>query len=805
MCETAPMVLSWLTVLFSEEGFMPHGHCYLWDPWLLHLHLVSDALIAASYYSIPLTLFYFLQRRGGLELNGIVGWFAVFIIACGTSHLMEMWTIWHPSYWLAGAVKAITAMASVPTAIMLVRWVPSALALPSHADLRLANAELRREMETRIGAEAALRQSQQLFQRLFENAPDAMILINSERRIVRANARSLQLFRLSNDDFVGRTLQSLLPERCHGLHSAHLEQFLASSHPSTGAAPIELIGRRSDGTEFPADILLSSLQTDEGFHLLAVVRDITERTRATEALAASEARYRSNFQSMPVALFEVDFTEVLRLMDQVRDETRGDWPGWLAAHPEFVVNAMRSAGRVEMNPMALHLLGASSNEEANAALPVVFGAPEVQIHFAADLAALARGERFSAHETVGRKIDGTPISVLQTVAFPTPESRGRALFSAIDITERRHAERERDQFFELSHDLFGISDFDGTFKRLNPAWEKTLGYPVADLIGTHFSKLVIPEDRPASVARHEQLRTSPGEHSFEFRFRDRSGADHWMSGNAVSDPDHRLIYFTLRDTTDRRRTEDDMLRQNTQLETFNRELEAFSYSISHDLRAPLRHIDGFCNLLAKHLGPTLDPKGTRYLGTISKSATKLGQLVDDLLDFSRIGRATLRLDQVDHNALVADVIRESDYADKPNLRWEIGVLPAATASSATLRQVWANLIGNAVKYSRDNPQACIVITGHTTPDTNEHQYSVRDNGVGFDMAYMSKLFGVFQRLHGPTEFEGTGIGLANVRRIVLRHGGRVWAEGRVGEGATFYFTLPIVPPIQGSIPPFVRA
>jgi PAS domain S-box-containing protein len=799
--------VSWPSTIFSEQGFLPYGNCYLWDARVLNLHLISDALIAASYYSIPITLLYFIHRRRGIEFNWILACFSVLIIACGTTHVMEMWNIWHSNYWLSGGIKAVTAVASVPTAIMLGRWVPKALTLPSPADLGISNADLRREMETRKHVENALRQSQQMFQRLFENAPEAMILIDRTSRIVRANAQSLALFGLTADEIVERTLESLLPERCRAQHRAHLAIHFSAAPPRAagGGVGVDLVGRRNDGTEFPADIMLSPLEMDTGPHVLAVIRDITERTRASEALAASEARYRNNFESLPVALFEVDFTEVLRLMHGARSQTAGDWPGWLAVHPEFVRAATSAARIVEVNPMALRLLGATSKEQIIAS-PSFQGAPEVVQHFAEDLAALERGEHFSAHESVAHKIDGTPIFILQTVAFPRPESRGRALFSAIDITKRKQAERERDQFFELSHDLFGIADFDGYFKRLNPAWEQTLGYSVAELVGTHFSALIDPDDLPATMVRHEQVQSNPGEHSFEIRYRAKDGSYRWMSSDAVSDPQHRLIYFTLRDITERRRTEDEIRRQNEQLETINRELEAFSYSISHDLRAPLRHIDGFANLLTRHAGPMLDATSQHYLGTISKSATKLGQLVDDLLDFSRIGRTTLRLEMVDNDALVADVIRESGYGDIGEIKWDIGALPRVSASKAMLHQVWANLIDNAVKYSRATPNPSIAIAGQTDSTAGEHRFSVRDNGVGFDMAYVDKLFAVFSRLHGPAEFEGTGIGLANVRRIVLRHGGRVWAEGRVGEGATFHFVLPVVPVIQhGSIPPFTHA
>jgi PAS domain S-box-containing protein len=237
--------------------------------------------------------------------------------------------------------------------------------------------------------------------------------------------------------------------------------------------------------------------------------------------------------------------------------------------------------------------------------------------------------------------------------------------------------------------------------------------------------------------------------------------------------------------------------RTAQLEAVNRELEAFSYTVSHDLRAPLRHVDGFANLLNKHPGAVLDEKGKRFLATISTAARQMGRLIDDLLAFSRMGRTPLQLQQVDHGALVAAVIADGRYEQMGRaITWDITPLPTVPSDLALMRQVWANLIENAVKYTGRSPQAKISISAKAEIAHREVVFTISDNGVGFDMAYVDKLFGVFQRLHGPTEFEGTGIGLANVRRIVIRHGGRIWAEGHVGKGASFSFTLPssVLPP-----------
>ena len=232
---------------------------------------------------------------------------------------------------------------------------------------------------------------------------------------------------------------------------------------------------------------------------------------------------------------------------------------------------------------------------------------------------------------------------------------------------------------------------------------------------------------------------------------------------------------------------------NQQLLAANAELEAFSYSVSHDLRAPLRHIDGFADMLSKHARESLDEKSRRYLGTISESAKRMGALIDDLLVFSRMGRAEMRVARVNMAVLTQEVIREvMEEAKERRIEWKCAVLPDVTGDPALLRQVLLNLFSNAVKYTRPRDPAVIEI-GCADGATGEKVFFVRDNGVGFDMAYADKLFGVFQRLHRASEFEGTGIGLANVRRIVLRHGGRTWAESKLGEGSTFYFSLPLHP------------
>lgn len=245
-----------------------------------------------------------------------------------------------------------------------------------------------------------------------------------------------------------------------------------------------------------------------------------------------------------------------------------------------------------------------------------------------------------------------------------------------------------------------------------------------------------------------------------------------------------------RDIANRRLLEEELRKRNSLVESINKELEAFSYSVSHDLRSPLRHIDGFTQLLQKGIGSSLEPKNLRYLNIISDSVKQMGRLIDDLLVFSRMGRNEMQKTVVDMGRMVNDVINEmKPDVQGRNVIWNVMKLPEIKGDPGMLKLVWANLIGNAIKYTKLKAEAQIEI-GTMNGKADEIVFFVRDNGAGFDMQYVEKLFGVFQRLHSAEEFEGTGIGLANVKRIILRHGGRAWAQGKVNEGASIFFSLP---------------
>ena len=359
--------------------------------------------------------------------------------------------------------------------------------------------------------------------------------------------------------------------------------------------------------------------------------------------------------------------------------------------------------------------------------------------------------------------------------------------------DMEQARAELDRFFTLSLDMLCIASADGYFKRLSPAFTRTLGWSVEELLSAPFIDFVHPDDREATLAEVErQVKAGQPVLQFENRYRHKEGGWRVLSWKSAPRADGTM-YATARDVTEKRLAEQRVVALNRDLETrqaalesANRELEAFSYSVSHDLRAPLRHVHGYARMLAEDAGDRLEGDLRRYVEAISASAERMGRLIDDLLSLSRLGRKPLEPQRVDMRAMVEEVIAELE-ADRS--RFAIGELPPAAGDPVLLRQLWTNLLSNAVKYSEPRGAEARIEVEATNGD-DRNSYRVRDNGVGFDMRYADKLFGVFQRLHAQDRFEGTGVGLAIAQRVVQRHGGSIRARAEPGRGAEFEFELP---------------
>jgi PAS domain S-box-containing protein len=611
-----------LKTLLDTDSFMPHGHCYTWLPSLMWLHITSDSLITLSYYSIPVILVYFANKKADLPYKWIFLMFGAFIVSCGTTHLMEIVTIYTPLYWISGGIKAITALLSIATAVALVPLVPKALVLRSPT-----------EEETRAQMSA-----------IVESSTDAIIGKTLDGIIQSWNKGAERIYGYFASEVIGKPISLLVPPDRTGEVPALLGRLRHGDH----IEHYETVRVRKDGVLIDVSLSLSPIKDGAG-HVVAasvIARDITERKR-------SEERFRRVVESAPNAIVLVD-----------------------------------QKGKIVL---------------VNAQTERLFGYARQELH-------------------------GQPIEMLVPQRFRSHHPGHRDSFFAQPSTRSMGAGR----------DLYGVRK-DG-------------------------------QEVPVEI-----------------------GLNPIETGEGVQ------VLASIIDITERKKAEEKIRRLNEELEqkvaertaqltTANKELEAFCYFVSHDLRAPLRGIDGFSQLVMESQADRLDPEGVENLRRVRASAKRMGTLIEDLLTLSRFSRSEMRRATVNLSVLANEILHDLQEGDPARrVRCDIAANLVTEGDPSLLRIVLENLIGNAWKFTSKRP-AAIIELGVQNSD-NQLVYYVRDNGAGFDMTYIGQLFAPFQRLHTDEEFPGSGIGLATTQRIIHRHGGTIWAEGNVDHGATFYFTL----------------
>ena len=760
--------------LLTSGDFQPHGFCYQWNSRLVWLNATSDLLIALAYFTIPITLLHFVRKRRDLPFSWMFALFGVFIVACGATHAMEVWNLWHAQYWLAGAVKAITAAASIPTAILLARLMPEAVNLPNASQWIQANAALQKEIYERRDLEIDLRSSEAQYREiaeLLDLTHDAIFVRNLKNEIVYWNPGAERLYGWQKEQVRHKTTHELLQT----VFPAPLEEIEAEFFKA-GNWEGELVHRRRDGTI----VTVSSrwaLRTDAGGHPTAILesnRDITQRKK-------EESKFRNLLEAAPDAMVIVNSAGEIQLVNTQTEKLFG-------------------YGRVEILQQPVELLVPERFQTAHKAH---------RNHYVESLRSRAMGE---GQELYGRRKDGGEFPIEISLS-PIDTSEGILISAAIrDVTERKTNEeklREVEGRFTLF--VSGPQDYavlmldrEGHMVSWNAGAEKIKGYRSEEVLGQHFSKFYPPEDVEQGKPAYE-LKAAAEQGRYEdegWRLR-KDGSRFWANVviTAVHDDRGQLRGFgkVTKDVTERKLIEErleernkEVSKANAALVEANKELESFSYSVSHDLRAPLRAIDGFSHALLDDCADKFDDQDKYHLSRIRAATQQMGMLIDDLLNLSRITRTQMHIRELDLSAMVHTIMADLQKPEPERsvkLKIEDGITTAADRGLIKIALV--NLLSNAWKFTSKG--SCTVIEFGNIQVRGATAYFVRDNGAGFDPTYGDRLFGAFQRLHSMAEFPGTGVGLAIVQRIVRRHGGHIWAESAVGQGATFYFTLGEIP------------
>ena len=652
---------------------------------------------------------------------------------------------------------------------------PSAVTLAQDADATPVPRGPTNDVTERQQADEALRESAQQFRILFDQAADGMMLADAETtRITLSNRQMRRQLGYSEGEILQLTVSDLhaaadLP--------AMLMQFETLARGAVTLVPNAPV-RRKDGTTFYADISGAAVRFQQRDCLLGIFRDVTERKQAEDALKQSEDKFRYVFDHSPVGKSLTLPTGEVRV-----NRAFGDMLG-------YSVDELRQKTWQELSHP-------DDTETTQREIDAVLAGDKETAHFIKRYVKKDGSIVWAEVSTsLRRDSAGVPIYFM-TVVY--------------DITGRKLAENalrdSEERFRQLSESLPQLvwtCRGDGSCDYLSPQWVEYTGIPEAEQLGFAWLEQLHPDDRDRTVAAWQAAVDASTNFDVEFRIRRHDGAYRWFRTLAVAfrDAEGRIAkwFGSNTDIDDLRQAQDDLRTLNVdleqrvrgrtaQLEASNKDLEAFSYSVSHDLRAPLRAIDGFGRILKEDYESHLDAEGQRLLGVIASETQRMGHLIDDLLAFSRLGRQMMASSHIDMTALARAVFDEQ-AARVPEriLHLDLKPLPPAQGDPGLIRIVLGNLLSNAVKFTRSRDPA--VIEMGTLKQDGQMAYYVKDNGIGFDMTYADKLFKVFQRLHSTEAFEGTGVGLALAQRVVHRHGGRIWAEGKVNEGAVFAFSLP---------------
>jgi PAS domain S-box-containing protein len=916
-------------------------------PLLMMTMALSNALIAVSYASIPFFLIVFVRRRKDMPFTWVIFLFGLFILACGTTHLVHVIGLWWPVNWWQATVDTLCALISVATAIAVWPILPKLLSIPSPNQLRMVNAELQKERDKLVYTQGELqkayaeverrvrerteelRRSEEYFRSIFEFS-----IVGKSITEIDGKLMTNQAFR----DIVGYTAEELSQKKWYEItHPDDIERdrkiiasIISGEYPSYRWEKRYL---HSDGHVVWVDIS-TVLQLDPAGkpkYFITTIQDITERILTereleqekimmntlmdslpgifylysypdlrlvrcnrnhekilgfepgelhnssildwrreevkepilkamAEVIETGQTRietniYTKDFRSIPFILtgvrlevlgqmyimgVGVDITERLQSEKALRLSEEKFSSAFRSAPYAIVIARASDSTILEVNDGFFSITGYSSGEVVGTSTQKL-GVWEHYEDREYVVSELSKGRKISALEFPFRTKSGDQITGLFSAELISVQGEPCVISSINDITGRKKAEEEAlalnrrlqiliraiqnlsvavnlesimatvrlavRQLVHADGATFVLRDgmlcYYADEDAIQPLWkgqrfpiEKCIsGWAMLNREAVAISDIYVDPRIPKeaySPTFVKSLAMTP------IRVSNPLGAiGAYWADNYTPSPAEMQLLQTLADATASAvdnvlmvgDLENRVVQRTAQLEAANKELEAFSYSVSHDLRAPLRHITGFISLFLDTKTTSLTPAELGYLSTVSNSAVEMGKLIDALLVFSRLNRGELRKMKIDTNQMVRQSLQVFEKEIEENaIQVKIGEMADTHGDIQLLRQVWINLISNAVKYTGKQEHPAIEIGSYF--DQADTVYFIRDNGAGFDMKYADKLFQVFQRLHRTSDFEGIGIGLANVQRIVMRHGGRCWAEGEQGIGATFFFSLP---------------
>jgi PAS domain S-box-containing protein len=623
--------------------------------------------------------------------------------------------------------------------------------------------------------EKELFETNEIFHHFMLNSPIYVFIKDSEIRALKLSKNFEQMLGHPLEELLGKTMFDLFP-------SDFAKKIVDDDKRILKAGKSEVLEEELDGRYYTT-IKFPIFLDGKPKYLAGYTIDITDHKKTEKELEVNQAKYRTIFESTGTAtlIVEEDTTismanhECFSLTGYSQAELIGQkWTKYVET--ESLQNMIRNHNLRRENPLL-----APKKYEVKL------------IH--------KNGEARHAILDIGM-VPGTGQSVVSILDITDRIIAEQALIAKAD--ELRISEELFKNVFEFASVGKSLTSLDGKVNA-NKAFSQLLGYNKKEMKNINWRKLTYPDD----ILKNDEitksiLRGDKKSARWEKRYLKKNGEIIWVdiSTTLLRDRNGEPIYFitTIIDITEKKRSEEKIIQLNSelekrvmertsQLEEANKELQAFAYSVSHDLRAPLRAIDGFSKFVLEDYSSKLDPEGQRFLGQIRSNTQKMDKLITDILAFSRITRSEHKKSKVDMTKMALSMFNEAASPEiQERMKFVLGELPESSADPIYIKQVWINLISNAIKFSSQKKKPEIKIDGYVEEGFNV--YYVKDNGVGFNPEYSDKLFGVFQRLHKADEFEGTGVGLAIVQRIIHRHGGSVWAEGKEGKGATFYFSLP---------------